>query len=165
MFEERVDEIISRMDEMEKRIGKCGDIRRLELRFELDEPPNEDSMAVMTKKYELVKSAEPKPSPVQLPEGYEEVEEGLKKDKEGKHEEAMRLYEEAGKKDNKAAFINMGNCYMFGKGVEEDWKKGIEMYAKCRGICGDERGWIMRLSNDKYVCETKLNLNCLFLFF
>ena len=96
--------------------------------------------------------------------GYKEVKEGLMKDKDGKHEEAMRLYEKGGVLGNKAAFLNMGNCYMFGKGVKEDKKKGIEMYEKCGSIGDDELGWIRELSNDKFVCGTVLNLLCLFLF-
>ena len=95
--------------------------------------------------------------------GYKEMEEGLEKDKAGKHSEAMKFYEEAGVLGNKAAFINMGNLYMFGKGVEQDWEKGIEMYKKCGIISDDELGWIRKLSNEKYVCGKELNLKCLFL--
>ena len=94
--------------------------------------------------------------------GYNEVKEGLMKDKEGKHSEAMRLYERGGELGNKAAFLNMGNCYMFGKGVEEDWEKGIEMWEKCGKINDDELGWMRELSNDRFVCETVLFLDSLF---
>ena len=66
---------------------------------------------------------------------------------------------------NKAAFLNMGNCYMFGKGVKEDWKKGIEMYGKCGKIDDDELGWIRGLSNERYVCGKELYLTCLFFYF
>ena len=52
---------------------------------------------------------------------------------------------------------------MFGKGVEEDKKKGIEMYGKCGKISKRELGWIRELSNDKFVCGKELNLGCLFL--
>ena len=89
--------------------------------------------------------------------------EGLKKDKAGRHKEAMVLYERAGELGNKAAFINMGNCYMFGKGVGQDKKKGIEMYGKCGRISKRELGWIRELSNDKFVCEEELDLESLFL--
>jgi len=91
--------------------------------------------------------------------GYKEVEEGLMKDKEGKHSEAMKLYEKAGELGNKAAFLNMGNCYMFGKGISQDKKKAIEMYGKCGKICDDELEWIRELSNDKYVCGITLDLS------
>ena len=90
------------------------------------------------------------------------------KDKEGKHSEAMKLYERGGELGNKAAFLNMGNCYMFGKGVysgfwlwakeKADKKKGIEMYEKCGKIGDDELGWIRRLSNDRYVYGEVLDL-------
>ena len=172
IFEKRVDEVMNRMKEIELRIGKCGDIRRLEISFEMGDIPSEESIAMMKKKYALAKKPvvepEPKPVPVPAPEpsiaGYKEVKEGLMRDKEGNHEEAMELYEKAGKLGNKAAFLNMGNCYMFGKGVKEDWKKGIEMYGKCGRIGDGELGWIRELSNDKFVCGTVLNLLCLFLF-
>ena len=49
--------------------------------------------------------------------GYREMMEGLEKDKAGKHKGAMKLYERAGKLGNKGGFMNMGNCYMFGKGL------------------------------------------------
>ena len=94
--------------------------------------------------------------------GYKEVEQGVMKDKEGKHKEAMKLYKKAGELGNKAAFLNMGNCYMFGKGVEQDKKKGIEMYGKCGQIGDDELGWMRELSNDRFVCGKKLDLYGLF---
>ena len=94
--------------------------------------------------------------------GYNEMVEGLEMDKEGKHEEAMVLYKRAGELGNKAAFINMGNCYMFGKGVDKYWEKGIEMYGKCGGIKSEDLGWVRELSNDRYVGETKLFLRGLF---
>ena len=96
--------------------------------------------------------------------GYKEVKEGLMKDKEGKHEEAMKFYERGGELGNKAAFLNMGNCYLFGKGVKEDWRKAIEMWKKCGKIVDDELGWIRELSNDRFVCGKKLDLYGLFLF-
>ena len=96
--------------------------------------------------------------------GYYEMVEGLEMDKEGKHEEAMVLYKRAGELGNKAAFLNMGNCYMFGRGVERDKKKGIEMYGKCGGIKSEDLGWMRELSNDRYVCETVLDLGSLFSF-
>ncbi len=95
--------------------------------------------------------------------GYKEVEEGLMRDKKGKHSEAMKFYEKGGELGNKAAFLNMGNCYMFGKGVGKDLEKGIEMYEKCGKIGDDELGWIRELSNDRYLCENQLNLSGLFL--
>ncbi len=174
IFEKRVDEVMNRMKEIELRIGKYGDIRRLEISFEMGDIPSEETVATMKKKYALAKKpvVEPEPKPVLVPvsaqepsiAGYKEVKEGLMKDKEGNHEEAMELYEKAGKLGNKAAFLNMGNCYMFGKGVKEDKKKGIEMYEKCGRIGDDELGWIRKLSNDRYVCGTKLNLKSLSLF-
>ena len=97
--------------------------------------------------------------------GYKKVKEGLMKDKEGKHEEAMEFYEKAGKLGNKVAFLNMGNCYMFGKGVKQGKKKAFEMYGKCGRIGDDELGWIRDLSNDKFVCGTELDLISLFLLF
>ena len=91
--------------------------------------------------------------------GYKEVKEGLKRDEEGKHSEAMTFYEKGGELGNKAAFLNMGNCYMFGKGVEQDKKKGIEMYGKCVQIDDDdELRWMRELSNDRYVFGTELDL-------
>ena len=108
----------------------------------------------------IIPKAQKKPSLVtsSIP-GYKEVEECLMRDKEGKHEEAMKLYEKAGELGNKAAFLNMGNCYMFGKGVKQDKKKGIGMYGKCGRIGDGELGWIRELSNDKFVCGKKLNLS------
>ena len=97
--------------------------------------------------------------------GYKEVKEGLMKDKEGKHEEAMKFYEKGGELGNKAAFLNMGNCYMFGKGVNQDKKKGIEMYEKCGSIADVELGRMRELSNDMLVCGKKLDLRGLFLCF
>ena len=99
--------------------------------------------------------------------GYKEVEEGLMKDKEGKHSAAMKLYEKAGELGNKAAFLNMGNTYMFGagsffRGVKQDKKKGIEMYGRCGRISERELEWIRKLSNDRFVCEKELDLRCLF---
>ena len=94
--------------------------------------------------------------------GYREMMDGLKKDREGKHEEAMRLYERAGELGNKGGFMNMGNCYMFGKGVKEDRWKGIEMWMKCGRIEESEVRWMRKLSNDRFVCGEELNLNCLF---
>ncbi len=93
--------------------------------------------------------------------GYKEMEEGLEKDKAGKHLEAMVLYERAGELGNKAGFINMGNCYMFEKGVKQGWEKcmkGIEMYEKCGRIDDDEIEDIKELSNDHFVCEKELKL-------
>ncbi len=93
---------------------------------------------------------------------------GLKKDKEGKHKEAMKYYEKAGKLGNKAAFLNMGNTFMFGAGsgllkkVKQDVKKGIEMYGKYSLIGDPELGWIRELSNDRFVCGTELDLHGLF---
>ena len=104
------------------------------------------------------------PSRITAIPGYKELSEGLKKDKEGKHSEAMKFYTRSGELGNKAAFLNMGNCYMFGKGVSKDKKKGIEMYGKCGKIGDDELGWIRELSNDRYVCGKELDLYCLFLF-
>ena len=94
--------------------------------------------------------------------GYREMMEGLEKDKEGKHKEAMKLYERAGELGNKGGFMNMGNCYLFGKGVEKDRKKGIEMWKKCGKIEESEWGWLRELSNDRFVCEKELNLYGLF---
>ena len=113
------------------------------------------------------------PSHITAIPGYKELNEGLKKDEEGKHSEAMEFYTRSGKLGNKAAFLNMGNCYIFGKGVysgfwfwteeKPDWRKSIEMYEKCGKIGDDELGWMRELSNDRYVCGKKLSLNSLFL--
>jgi len=93
--------------------------------------------------------------------GYKEVKLGLEKDKKGNHEEAMKLYAMAGDLGNKAAFLNMGNCFMFGKGVEEDKRKGIEMFMKCNVIDDDDLDWIRKLSNDMFVCDVKLDLSAM----
>jgi hypothetical protein len=100
--------------------------------------------------------------------GYKEVEEGLMKDREGKHSAAMKLYEKAGELGNKAAFLNMGNTFMFGAGsgllrkVKPDVQKGIEMYGKCGRIDDGELGWIRELSNERFVRGAELDLNGLF---
>ncbi len=111
----------------------------------------------------IIPKAQKKPSFVtsSIP-GYKEVEEGLMKNREGNHSEAMSVYERGGELGNKAEFLNMGNCYMFGKGVNEDLSKCIEMYEKCGKIGDDELGWIKALSNDRFVCATALNLSGLF---
>ena len=88
----------------------------------------------------------------------------LIKDKERKHSEAMRYYEKGGELGNKAALLNMGNCYFFGKGVEQDKEKGIEMYGMCGGIGDNELEWIRKLSNERFVCGVELDLSGLFLF-
>ena len=102
------------------------------------------------------------PRPIPPVAGYAEMMEGLKKDEEGKHKKAMRLYEKAGELGNKAAFLNMGNCYMFGKGVKEDRWKGVEMYGRCGRISSEEVGWMRKLSNDRFFCEKELGLEGLF---
>ena len=94
--------------------------------------------------------------------GLTEMMEGLDKDKYGQHEEAMELYERAVNLGNKAGFINMGNCFVFGKGVEEDKWKGIEMWEKCGKIEESELWWMRELSNDRFVCSAALDLNGLF---
>ena len=103
------------------------------------------------------------PSLISSVTGYEEMMRGLAKDKEGKHKEAMKLYERAGELGNKGGFMNMGNCYLFGKGVGEDKRKGIEMWKKCGKIEGSEVMWMRKLSNDRFVCGKELNLTGLFL--
>ena len=108
------------------------------------------------------------PRPISDIPGNKEVEEGLMKDKEGKHSEAMKMYEKAGKLGNKAAFLNMGNTYMFGAGsffraVKKNVKKGIEMYGRCGRIGDGELGWIRELSNDRLVCREELNFDGLLL--
>ena len=122
------------------------------------------SVKMPREKPKAVDSPKPKKSSLDTSSipGYNEVKEGLMKDKEGKHSEAMKLYEKGGELGNKAAFLNMGNCYMFGKGVSQDKKRGIEMYGKCGKIGDDELGWIRDLSNDRFMCGTELNLNGLF---
>ena len=101
------------------------------------------------------------PSCITAIPGYKELNEGLKKDEEGKHSEAMKFYTRSGDLGNKAAFLNMGNCYMFGKGVysgfwvwaeeKADRKKGIEMYKKCGKIGDHELRWIRKLSNEGFL--------------
>ena len=94
--------------------------------------------------------------------GYREMMEGLEKDKKGEHEDAMRLYERAGELGNKAGFMNMGNCYMFGKGVKQDRRKGVEMWKKCGKIEESEVMWMRKLSNERFVCGEELYLSGLF---
>ena len=113
------------------------------------------------------KSASLKTAVPDIP-GYEEIKQGLMKDKEGKHSEAMKLYEKGGKLGNKAAFLNMWNCYMFGKGVKMNRWEAFWTYEKCGKIDDDELRWIRKLSNDRYVCGEELDLSgsddkCLFL--
>ena len=103
-----------------------------------------------------------KPSLISSLPGYEEMIEGVEKDKERKHEEAMKLYERAGELGNKGGFMNMGNCYMFGKGVEQDRRKGVEMWKKCGKIEESEVMWMRKLSNDRFVCGIELDLSGLF---
>ena len=172
LFEKSLVEQLSRMEEIEERIGRCGDGGHLEIELEMSDIPSEESVVVVKKRSVICDEPVPKPTPEPLPPpsssnhpdiaGYKEVEEGLRKDKEGKHEEAMELYEKAGELGNKAAFLNMGNCYMFGKGVKLDEKKGVEIYGRCGRINDDELGWIREVSNDRFVCWTQLNLSCLF---
>ena len=96
--------------------------------------------------------------------------EGLAKDNQGHYSEAMELYVKAGELGNKAGFLNMGNCYMFGRGmifwfgesITQNKKWGIEMYGECETIGDDELGWIRELSNDKFVCGKELDLSGLF---
>ena len=102
------------------------------------------------------------PSLISSVPGYEEMMRGLAKDKEGKHKEAMKLYERAGELGNKAGFMNMGNCYLFGKGVKEDKRKGLEMWKKCGKIEESEVRWMRKLSNDRFVCGKELDLYGLF---
>ncbi len=94
--------------------------------------------------------------------GYREMMEGLEKDKEWNHSEAMKLYERAGELGNKGGFMNMGNCYLFGKGVGEDKRKGIEMWKKCGKIEESEVRWMRKLSNDRFMCGEDLDLHGLF---
>ena len=104
-----------------------------------------------------------KPSLIASLPGYREMIEGLEKDKERKHSEAMKLYEKAGELGNKGGFMNMGNCYMFGKGVEQDRSKGIEMWKKCGKIEESEVRWMRKLSNVRFVCGELLDLSGLFM--
>ena len=119
----------------------------------MGEIPSEESIAVIKRRYELVKK------PIL---GYKEVDEGLMKNKEGKYSEAMRYFEKGGELGNKAAFLNMGNCYMFGKGVGQNRTKGVEMWKKCGKIEESEVRWMRKLSNDRFVCGKELDLSCLF---
>ena len=94
--------------------------------------------------------------------GYDDVMKGLEKDKERKYSEGMKFYERAGELGNKVSFMNMGNYFMFGNGVERDEKKGIEMWKKCGKIEESEVRWMRKLSNDRFVCWKMLDLRCLF---
>ena len=51
---------------------------------------------------------------------------------------------------------------MFGKGVDKDKMKAVEMYGKCGVINDDELVWMRKLSNDKFVCGEVLELDGLF---
>ena len=103
-----------------------------------------------------------KPSLISSLPGYEEMMEGFAKYREGKHEESMKLYERAGELGNKGGFMNMGNCYMFGKGVKQDRRKGVEMWKKCGKIEESEVMWMRKLSNDRFVCGEELDFSGLF---
>ena len=121
---------------------------------------DDEEMSVL-KEAEKVFPSAVKKKPMGIP-GYRLIMEGLAKDKEGKHSEAMKLYERAGELGNKGGFMNMGNCYMFGKGVEWDRRKGLEMWKKCGKIEESEVMWMRKLSNERFVCGEELDLRCLF---
>ena len=124
---------------------------------------DDDEMSGIDEALKVFPSAVKKmPSLISSLPGYEEMMEGLEKDKEGKHSEAMKLYERAGELGNKGGFMNMGNCFLFGKGVEEDGEKGIEMWKKCGKIEESEVMWMRKLSNERFVCGKELYLVSLF---
>ena len=93
---------------------------------------------------------------------YDLLHEALMKHQSGDHSGAVKLYEEAIKSGNKLAYLNLGNCYLFGIGVSWDKKKGLEMYSKCGEIDSEGLLWMKKLSNDKFVCGKKLELWGLF---
>ena len=95
--------------------------------------------------------------------GYEEMMEGLEKDKEGKHEEAFKLYERAGRLGNKGGFMNMGNCYLFGVGVECDVMKGLSWWMNGGHVEDENIGLYKLLSNFQYMGRSEIDLSGLFL--
>ena len=124
---------------------------------------DDEEMSVLKEALKVFPSAVKKmPRLISSLPGYEEMMEGFAKDKKGKHSEAMKLYERAGELGNKGGFMNMGNCYLFGERLEEDKRKGVEMWKKCGKIEESEVMWMRKLSNDRFVCGEELNLSCLF---
>ena len=96
---------------------------------------------------------------------YDSLRFALTKHKEGNHPKAVKIYSGLVEGGCQFACFNLGNCYLFGVGVEKDIKKGLELFGKGRGIKNEDLGWMRKLSNDRYVCEKELNLSCLFLSF
>ncbi len=89
---------------------------------------------------------------------YDSLKLALVRHNEGKHSEAIRIYSELSEKGCQLAYLNLGNCYLFGVGVEKDIDKGFEMYGRCGAINDDDLKWMRRLSNDRYMNVNTLNL-------
>ena len=89
---------------------------------------------------------------------YGRLKSALQKHKEGKHSEAIEIFKDLAGKGCKLAFLNLGNCFMFGMGVERDRKKGLEMYEKCGRVSDDDFLWMRGLSNDHYSFLAHLDL-------
>ena len=81
----------------------------------------------------------------------------------GKHEEAVKLYEESGMKGSKLGWLNLGNCYISGKGVKKDVKQALDCWKKCGHIEDKDIGWMRELSNDRFLGVKELDLSSLFI--
>ena len=93
---------------------------------------------------------------------YDLLKQALTKHNEGKHGEAVNIYCDLIDKGCKLAFYNLGNCYLFGVGVEKDGKKGLELFQKGSVIEGDDFVLMNELSNSDYMKKRTLDLGVSF---
>ena len=83
--------------------------------------------------------------------------------REGKHKEAVGIYLREADEGNKIACLNVGNCYLFGVGVECDVMKGLSWWMNGGHVEDENIGLYKLLSNFQYMGRSDIDLSGLFL--
>ncbi len=92
-----------------------------------------------------------------IPE-YEPLSLALLKHQKGEHSEAMKIYQDLCEKECNFAFLNLGNCFIFGLGVKTDKRKGLEKYREYGTLVDEDLEWMKKLSNGQYIQTPSLDL-------
>ena len=88
---------------------------------------------------------------------------GLELHNEGKHGEAIKIYEKEVERGNVIGNAYLGNCYIFGVGVKVDVATGLSWWVNGGTIRDDYVDLFRMLSNIKYMNGTEINLSGLFI--
>ncbi len=94
---------------------------------------------------------------------YDSLKLALKEHNEGNHSEAVRIYSELSEKGSKLACYNLGNCYLFGKGVEKDTDKFVEYWERGGHIHPNQLRLFRLLSNISLFSDSSPEPTCLFI--